>query len=564
MTPTDFTSTEVHATRLHATRLSATRLSAPPAAMKRSLAPSSLAASWRRASGSARAALGLAAAPAGEGAVAVRAEGAGGTGPLAITAFGRAEKGGVAEALAAGSIATGPVVLALPRSDALLAIETLPSDDEAEMRDMARIAIARDGSADGVPSLGDFQVVARAPGETKVVLAVAPRAQATARAEAAGVPVARLAIRALGTAALLRASDALAKGLVIAVDLPASGCELVVVREGAFVHARSVEVEDGDDEIKAGSAGSEAGAAETRAAAVALEFRRLLAALRAEDPAARPAKVVLLAAADTAAALARRLAPIAECPCERLESHPRVELRLGDAREAFRSEGWPLAGLLLEEGAPAGGAVDLLHPVPPIDVAARTRQRVLAIAGLAIIAGMAGWTFGNMSWRALEERRDGLEEKARGALPELKRFKRDELKAKHLDALRTLAPSWLAHLDALRRFAPDQSLVVFDGMTAQLSGTEFEYGSDGRFTAKPELKFVLDGEAKDRATADALRDALVKEKGYTLGSTGADARGGRRLPYPFAYTLRTTDLAPKSPEQSAAPAGSAAKSGGAG
>ncbi|MFM1821873.1 MAG: hypothetical protein RI967_139 [Planctomycetota bacterium] len=517
--------------------------------MKRSLAPSSLAASWRRASGSARAAIALAASPVGEGAIVVRSEG-GGAAALAITAFGRAERGSVAEALAAGSIAAGPVLLALPRADALVAIESLPSDDEAEMRDMARIAIARDGSADGVPSLGDFQVVSRAPGETTVVLAVAPRAPATARVEAAGVPVARLGVRALGTAALLRASDAFSKGLVIAVDLPSSGCELVVVRDGAFVHARSVEIEEGDAEARAGS--------------VALEFRRLLAALRAEDSAARPAKVVLLAAADAAAALARRLAPIAECPCERLESHPRVELRLGEAREAFRAEGWPLAGLLLEEGAPAGGAIDLLHPVPPIDVAARTRQRVLAIAGLAIIAGMAGWTFGNMSWRALEERRDGLEEKARGALPELKRFKRDELKAKHLDALRGLAPSWLAHLDALRRFAPDQSLVVFDGMTAQLSGTEFEYGADGRFTAKPELKFVLDGEAKDRATADALRDALVKEKGYTLGSTGADARGGRRLPYPFAYTLRTTDLAPKSPEQSAAPTGSGAKSGGAG
>lgn len=515
--------------------------------MKRTLAPSSLAASWRRASGSARAATGLAAAPVGEGAAVVRADGAGSASTLAITAFGRVDRGGVPDALAAGSISASPVVLALPRADALLAAEVLPSDDEAEMRDMARIAIARDASADGVPSLGDFQVVSRAAGATKVVLAVAPRAAAMARVDAAGVPVARLGVRALGTAALLRTSDALATGLVIAVDLPAAGCELVVVRDGAFVHARAVEVEAGD--------------AESRAALLALEFRRLLAALRAEDPGARPAKVVLLAAADAADALARRLAPIAECPCERLESHPRVELRLGAAHEAFRAEGWPLAGLLLEEGAPAGGAIDLLHPVPPIDVAARTRQRILAIAGLALIAGMAGWTFGNMSWRALEDRRDSLEEKARGALPELKRFKRDDLKAKHLDALRGLAPSWLAHLDALRRFAPDQSLVVFDGMTAQLSGTEFEYGADGRFTAKPELKFVLDGEAKDRATADALRDALVKEKGYTLGSTGADARGGRRLPYPFAYTLRTADLAPKSPEQPSAPA---AKSGGAG
>ena len=43
-------------------------------------------------------------------------------------------------------------------------------------------------------------------------------------------------------------------------------------------------------------------------------------------------------------------------------------------------------------------------------------------------------------------------------------------------------------------------------------------------------------------------------EGYTLGSTGADARGGRRLPYPFAYTLRTADLAPKSTSSNGGPA----------
>ena len=69
-------------------------------------------------------------------------------------------------------------------------------------------------------------------------------------------------------------------------------------------------------------------------------------------------------------------------------------------------------------------------------------------------------------------------------------------------------------------------------------------------TATPTLRFTLDGEAADRATADGLRDALVKDKGYALSSAGADARGGRRLPYPFAYTLRTSDLAPRQPGES--------------
>ncbi|MEY3021967.1 MAG: hypothetical protein RIS86_1165 [Planctomycetota bacterium] len=534
---------------------SATPSSAPssaPSTTASAKAWTSVAASWRQASGQSRPVRPVAAALVGDGAAVVRAEGTGGAGAISITAFARVERGTVAEAMAAASIPPTEIVLALPREDALLATETLPTDDEAELRDMARMSIARDAAADGVEAVGDFQVVERAAGRTRVVLAAVPRARVVARVESAATAVGRLSVRALGTAALLRTSAELATGLVIAIDLASSSCEIVVARDGAFALARAVELDAGD--------------VESRAATVALDFRRLLAALRAEDAGAAPARVVVLGAADAAEALVRRLASMAGCPCVRLESHPRVALR-ADAtaariREDFLAEGWPLAGLLLEEGAPAGQAIDLLHPVPPIDVAARTRQRVLAVAGLALIAAMAGWTFGNMSWRALEERRDGLEEKARGALPELKRFKRDELKAKHLDALRELSPAWLAHLDALRRFAPDQTLVVFDGMTAQLSGTELEYG-DGRFSAKPELKFVLDGEAKDRATADGLRDALVKEKGYTLGSTGADARGGRRLPYPFAYTLRTTNLVPKAPEDGAA-APAATRTGGAG
>jgi len=143
--------------------------------------------------------------------------------------------------------------------------------------------------------------------------------------------------------------------------------------------------------------------------------------------------------------------------------------------------------------------------------------------------------------------------------PMARRAKRDELRLKHVDAREKLAPDWLAHLDILRRFAPDPSVVVLDGMTAQFSGVEIEYGKNGTFDATPELRFVVDGEAKDRGVADALRDALVREKGYTLGSTGADARGGRRLPAPFAYTLRTSELVPassKEPSSSSSAGGS--------
>ena len=102
---------------------------------------------------------------------------------------------------------------------------------------------------------------------------------------------------------------------------------------------------------------------------------------------------------------------------------------------------------------------------------------------------------------------------------------------------------------------------MLDELSAQLDDAEISY-ADGKMASKPVLKFILDGEAKDRATADALRDSLVKEKNYTLTSSGADARGGRRLPYPFAYTVRTSDLEPKQSVASESDKTAAPKQGG--
>src|SRR5690606_15854441 len=49
----------------------------------------------------------------------------------------------------------------------------------------------------------------------------------------------------------------------------------------------------------------------------------------------------------------------------------------------------------------------------------------------------------------------------------------------------------------------------------------------------------IDGEARDRETADAFRDALTKDPFYTASTAGADRTGGRRLPFGFTYRLRT-------------------------
>ena len=446
-------------------------------------------------------------------------------GPNAGTAF---------DALQAHDLANASALVALSRDGALLGSVELPTDDEADLRSMARMAISRDYSPEGVESVGDFQLAARIDATAVVLVAAVTRSVLESCCARAGIPVQRASVRTLGTIALIRSSDSFRRGVTLAVDVTRDGVDFTLARDGVLLHSRS--------------AGISSESLDIRAHAVIAEGRRLIVALRgAAEPLAFD-RVIVCADRALSAKLTPELSRIASCAATRLESHPSVDVSNPACREAFLTSCWPLAGLLIEDESALmrdGSAIDLLHPTALIDVAARRRQRILIIAGVFVVASLAGWTLGTRSWRDLETRRDDLKDKARTALPELRSSKRDELRLKHIDAYSTLTPSWLSHLDTLRRFAPDPHVVVLDGMTAQLVSTDVEYTNEGKFVTRPELRFVIDGEAKDRGVADALRDTLVKEKGYTLGSTGADARGGRRLPAPFAYTLRTADLAPR-------------------
>ena len=464
----------------------------------------------------------------------------------------------VSALLAQDGIGASPVVLSVPREDAVVAVVELPGDDEADLRSMARIAVVRETAAEGVDSASDFQFERRGQDGARIVAASVPAATIAALRGSTDVQIARASVRALGTLALVRTSPELARGLVLVVDVTRDAVEIVLVRDGMLVQSRGASV----PRAARDAASSPDDDLATGAGEAVQATRFALSSLRAaEGAAAAPSRAVVLASRDDFARISSDLSRVAGVAASRLESHPAVGLAAGVDPESLHASNWPLAGLLLEDEAALrgdGSAIDLLSPTGPIDTAARMRQRALIAAGLVVVAALAGWTLGAREWRGLESRRDDLEAKARNALPELRRAKRDDLRLRHIDAYAKLSPDWLAHLDTLRRFAPDPSSVVLDAMTAQLSGTEIEYSREGTFVATPELRFVLDGEAKDRALADGLRDALVREKGYTLGSTGADARGGRRLPAPFAYTLRTADLAPRAQETSpSAPQGSA-------
>lgn len=225
---------------------------------------------------------------------------------------------------------------------------------------------------------------------------------------------------------------------------------------------------------------------------------------------------------------------------------------------------WPLVGLLLQE---RGGddTIDLASPPHRApDLSARRRQRLLVGAGALVLTSLLGWTIGNKARHNFEAEVEDLKEKATGAIPEHLRFKRDTLRLQHLATWESVDPEWLEHLRFFHGFARIQTAVVLESWSTRPRGLRCadydrkEKEKSKRWSVLKDVKIAVEGEAKDRGVADALRDSLVDDARYALTSTGADTQGGHQLPCsPFAYVLRSAD--PRSPSERAKPADKGAR-----
>ena len=203
---------------------------------------------------------------------------------------------------------------------------------------------------------------------------------------------------------------------------------------------------------------------------------------------------------------------------------------------------WPLVGLLLPTASDR--RVDLAAPRRKPDRAARLRQKALAVAGLAMVAGGISWTVGVSQLEALRSEADDLLGKARVAKDEHLRFKRDVLKADHVEAWTSVRPAWLEHLLVVAAPGIDMGGTVLDEFGGFLEDEKVAFTSDKTFVVDPNVRIIVEGESRSRDAAAEVRDVLVADDRYVLRTTGADAEGGRRLPYPFGFSMRTKVIDP--------------------
>lgn len=422
-----------------------------------------------------------------------------------------------AEALGSGGFDRSSATWAIGREAFALRTLEFPRATSAELPGMVRLAMQKESALESGGAVIDFL-----PGPRRA----APDGSSTVPVLAAGLPAATLdrhrawssglrglVPRFLGSIGFV---DAAAGEAVAVLDATGSGLECTIVRDGEVLWSRA----GGSD-------------------SVASEAKRMWLAFRLAEPTLAVSAAVVLGDEAALAAVGPAIAGVAGIPVRAAATSDRFDSLRG-VDPAALATCLSLVGIALRDAPDS--RIDFANPRKAPDLAAARRRRGIVAAGLATLTALGGWTLGNLERKSFLARVEDLKEKATSALPEHQRFKRDTFRLRHLETWASVRPEWLDHALFLHRFAPDAKLVVLDAWNGTLETSDVEYGRDRTWTVESQLKVTLDGEARDREVADAFRESLVEDRVYTLTSTGADGRGGRRLSSPFSYLLRTDRL----------------------
>ncbi|MCP3904426.1 MAG: pilus assembly protein PilM [Planctomycetes bacterium] len=439
----------------------------------------------------------------------------------------------------------GRATIALAREHVGLKRLVLPTLDANELPDMTRLALQREMPFDAEQAVIDYVPLSR-DGSSTTVLAVAAPARLLAHArevaKVAGIGIERMALRVMGSASLLKSLDR-HDHCTLAVDVTGSSVEFCVLEHGAIRFARAAEIPP-----------PEGGGTLDAAAmidAVITETRRTWMSFRIVEDAAAVERVMLMGDARVTADVAAPIAEILGAEATVLGRHPLVE-----PRRVSIDRVWPLVGLLLESTL-GHETIDFERPRQPVDKHARTRRRAIMAAGLVAVLLLAGWTVGMRNLRVLRGDLDALRTRVSGLEPQVARYERGAARFQHLERWESIDVRWLEHLAFLEEIAPAPNEVVLDGWTGSLRAGDIRYDKrrekKRRWSVTSEISLVVEGEAKDRITADALRAALVRPAWYDTRSTGAESRGSGRLPFAFTFHVSTGEAAPPATPGEATP-----------
>ena len=435
----------------------------------------------------------------------------------------------VGRTLSEASFPKSRATIAIAREHVALKRITLPTIDARELPEMTRLALRRELPFDPDSAVIDFVVLDQTANSTTVLAVAAPDhvvSDARQMAKAAGLGVERISLRSMGSAALVGTlpyepgKDGVNGTLT--VDISSESVEFSVVVDGGIRFSRAGEL-PAVDELSA------------LTDAILTETRRTWMSYRIVEDSNDVRRAIVLGADRLSTPVAGSIGELLNVDTEVLEAHPWVE-----GCDQDMNSTWPLAGLLLEPGLSLQ-MIDFAHPRKAPDLAARRRRMVLGSVGLVAVGLLAAWTVAKTKLADLESESEVLAAQSRSAIPDRQRYKRDQLKLTHLEHWESARIDWLEHIARLYEIVPQSDQLVFDGWDGSLDFRGVRYDKDRGWSAPKRIKIVIEGESRDRATADAFRAALVESEAYAARSVGANARGGRRLPFSFSYTLRAAE-----------------------
>ncbi len=440
--------------------------------------------------------------------------------------------------LSKAGFARGNITVAVPREHVVIKRMSLPTTEADELPDMTRLALQRELPFDAQSAVIDFVRVTRGESATNVQAVAAPGpVLGTLRlaARSAGLAVNCISLRSMGTAALIGPTV----GAVLAVDISSDRVEFCVVVDGVLRFSRAGEVPLTDDP-------------QVLAEAVMTEARRTWMSYHVTEEAEDVREAVVIGEPRVSELVAGSIGDVIQARCAVFDGHPRIDASRagGDVGQA-----WPLAGLLLAPRLPAE-SIDLLHPRRAPDVAMRRRRLAIAGAGLAAVMALGAVTMARFDLMELTRQKKALQEEQGRRRAPFERYGRDLFKLRHLEQWESLGPHWLEHLREIAAMIPPADRLVLDGWAASLEtgGVQFDRRTSA-FSAPGYVRIVIEGEAADRATADAFRGKLIEADTYEISTAGPDAGGGRRLPLSFQYNLRADRaMARKSDRNQAPPA----------
>jgi len=436
----------------------------------------------------------------------------------------------IGERLTAAKFPLGRTTVALAREHVGLKRLTLPSIDDNELPEMTRLALRRELPFDAEKAVIDFVPVERTDSHTTVMAVAVPEdVLETTRAvvKAAGLGIERIALRATGSAALLKRLVREGGASVLAVDVTGDGVEFCVVENGSIRFSRAAGVGSGHatDEAPAD--------AETVADTIVTETRRTWMSYRIVEDAADVGHVTVMGDADVTQLAAPLIGEMLSAEAHVIDHHPMVS-----SNGASMDLVWPLAGLLLE--GQRDETIDFARPRQTVDRGAVRRRRLVMAAGLAAVALFGAWTVGRHRIATMESQLEKLTDQRGRRLPDVARVQRDDARLAHLRRWESADVRWLEHVELLRGMLPPSDELVLDGWTGSVDfrGVRCDKKTK-KWSAPKEVTIVLEGEARDRRDADALRQVLVENDWYTANSAGTDTAGGKRLPFGFTFRLST-------------------------